>query len=89
MKRTESLETLTLWAKTLRPGSVDAPFTYHHDCAMDAQRHGLNAVRAMRAIRPGEPLHDAIFETVRRTATFQARDAFRSALAAVGLGRNL
>jgi hypothetical protein len=72
------LGVLNAWANRTRKGYlVCGPLTD------ETNRHGLNAVRAIGSVSPY--MHPALVDKARFVATFQARDAFRAALAAVGL----
>ncbi len=86
MSHAEKIETLHYWAGAVRRDSHLLPEGVSPDGAYDAQRYGLNAVRAVR--------DDAFYfrndgPCVASFAVGEARRAFSAALAAIGLGRTL
>ena len=86
MPRSESLTALRDWARNDRAGATGAglvPYTL----ALEARSHGLAAVRAIRDTRPHEDLSTYLYapEYIVR----EARLAFRAAMNALGLGREL
>ncbi len=86
MTHLDRIDSLRLWAGAVRRDSHLLPEGVSPDGAYDAQKYGLNAVRAIR--------DDAFYfkhdgPCVASFAVGEARRAFSAALAAIGLGREL